>query len=254
MPTTTSTVGGATLPLPAGALNSAIDDPTVSGLAAYLRHWIRSDINAKLANLQGTSPDAVPAANVFHWNPLQPSALFTRGAGDGAASPFPALYVWGGRGKLVEQTTLHHAEEREIGVLWLFDELALPGALVDRYGLRNAVAKALERAISLRYHPTFDGGTPIAVSLRLSGRGVVLSSCEPGMLSPIPATVGRGEAADQPAVHAYPAVSATLLVWERVEAMQPESGDVGDVYAADYVGSADVLAPMAVGERVLPTT
>jgi hypothetical protein len=259
MPSASSNVGPLTLPLAPGAPDSAVDDPTVSGLADYLRFCIRFDLNAKLANLSGTSADAVPAGNVFLWNPLQPGALFTRGRGDGAANPFPALYVWGGRGRMSEQTLVYDAEERDIGLVWLFDELLLPGALVDRSGLRNAVIKSIERAISRRAHPAYSyqggpTGVPIAVSLGLSGRGILLTACDQGMLSPVPSTIGAAQASDQPAVRAFPAVMATLQVCERVQAPGPVPADVGDVYFTPALGGPDPLDPLILPTRLLPTT
>lgn len=258
MPSTTSAVGALTLPLEAGDPNTAIADPVVAGIADYLRHWIRWDLNTKLANLAGTSSDAVPAANVFLWNPLQPAPTFARprALADANDSPFPALYVWGGRSRMRRDTIVYDTEEREIGVLWLFDELTLPGALEDRYGLRNAVCKSIERAVSLRYHPTYSyqggaAGVPIAVSLHLDGHGIQILSCEPGMLSPIPATVGRAQDADQPTLRAFPSVMAVLKVEERVEQMTATAADRGDAVFTPYLGP-DPLDPLAADVRILP--
>ncbi len=228
MPTPASAVGSLALPLPAGVADSAIDDPTVHGLALYFQHWLRYDLNAKLASRPATASDVCP--HLFFWSSLDPAPTFVRGDGNGTLA-FPALYLWGGDGRVVQQTTVRDAEEREIVALWIFQELAIPGAMPDHYGLRNAVAKSLERAISLRAHPTFslNGGSmgqPIATAVGLSGRGIMVKSVKPGMLSPIPKGVGTDQQADQPNLHAFPSVEMRLTVWERIEQMQPVPGDV----------------------------
>jgi hypothetical protein len=246
MPTYDSAVGALELPLAPGAQDTPIDDPVVAGLGDYLRFCIRYDLNQKLANLRGTSADAVPAGNLFGWNPLEPSATFLRSRGAGQPSPLPALYVWGSKGRTVAQTIVYDVEERDIGILWVFDEIVVPEGLEDRYGLRNAVAKAIGRAISLRAHPAYrynggPAGVPIALSLGLSGRGIVVTSIQPGMMSPIPQTIGTAQTADQPIVRAYPSVLATLQIWERIEQMRATDADRADFFLQPAVGPAPAL-------------
>lgn len=246
MPTPASAVGSLELPLAPGVQDTPIDDPAVAGLADYLRFWIRSDVNAKLSNLRGTSIDAVPNGNLFFWNPLEPSATFLRSRGAGQPSPLPALYVWGSKGRLIPQTLVYDAQERDIGLLWVFDELVVPEGLEDRYGLRSAVAASIGRAISLRAHPAYRyrggrPGVPIATSLRLTGRGIVLTSTQPGMMSPIPQGIGTAQAADQPIVRAYPSLLATIQIWERIEQMRPTDADRADFFITPAVGPAPAL-------------
>jgi hypothetical protein len=240
---TANLVGPLNLPVPAGAPLSAVDDPTISGLMDYIAFWIRTSLNAKLASLQtgrldgvGTITDAVPTANRFPWDP---AAHFVRGEADGAPRPFPALYCWWqGKGARVPYSILKTLRRRDVGVCWVFEEITLPGALIDRHGLRAAVDAAIHSAIDLGYHPEYGHngaplGTPIAVSLQLCGFGVRYESGASGLMAPIP---GQGAAnaglssgrADGHIVRGYPSTMVTLQIWEEIMPFQPvDPADVG---------------------------
>lgn len=235
MPTTTNSVGLLTLPVPAGALNTALDDPTLTGLIDYLAFWLRAALNTKLANLQGTAADAVPATHRFPWDP---ASYFVRGDQDGEANPFPALYCWWqGRGVRERITLLKSARRRELGVCWVFEELVLPGALTDRYGLTGAADAAIQSACDLGYHPSYaynggPAGQHIAVSLGLTAWGIRYENGQQGLMAPIP---GQGAAnaglnsgrADGHIVRAFPCVNITLNVWEEIKPF--EAADPDDV-------------------------
>lgn len=242
MPSATNSVGLLQLPLPAGVLNTAIDDPILTGLIDYLAFWLRASLNTKLSNLQGTAADAVPVTNRFPWDP---ATYFVRGEQDGATNPFPALYCWWqGRGVRERLTIIKSIRRRELGVCWVFDELVLPGALVDRYGLTGAADAAIQSALEHGYHPGYgyNGaplGTAIAVSLGLAAWGVRYESGQQGLMSPIPGqgAVNSGTQAGRAEGHvvrAYPCVNVTLNVWEPIN--QFEADDPGDVAPAILVG------------------
>lgn len=252
MPTVDSTLGLLQLPLPAGAINTEIDDISVSGLLDYFAFWLRYDLNTKLANLQGTSADACPVTNRFPWNPLDPTKTFVRGRQDGDPSPFPALYLWLDGGKITQYTQVYDMRERTGGLLWLFDEIPIPGALVDRHGLRGAVEATIMRANSLARHPSyaFRGGPlgqPIDVALNLTGWGSQIVSSKQGIVTPIVTPSDP----DNPVVHGYPSVQIELKVYEQIDLDQPVAGDLeNDASVTSTLGS-DPLNPTVYGKRYL---
>ncbi len=257
MPTSASTVGPFVLPVPAGAALSAVDDPTLSGLGAYLAFWLNFDLNPKLASLQtGRSADgsavttAVPTGNIFPWDPLKPLPLFIRGKQDGAAYNLPALYVSSVADKRKSWSQLHGMRERQVKVCWIFAEATLPGWQVDRYGLRACACATLFRAVEQRYHPGYNARETIAVQLSLAGEGIVYQGAEQVMLSVRPTT--KAGQAEQPVVRAYPAVIASYLVYEREDGMMATPADATqDLALVTSVGDDPQFA-LEVAEHVVP--
>ncbi len=256
MPSIVSAVGPLTLPLPAGVAQSPIVDPTVAGLAAYLAHWLNAELNAKLANLVGTSAEAVPAGNIFLWDPAR---YFVRGRQDGDPSPLPALYVWRqGRSRAQDYSTCHKMREQTIGVSWIFEELVLPGSMEDRYGLTGAADAVFLKAADWRLHPTYSHGggpvgQPIATSLSLSGWGARYDGAESVMTSPIPAvSEARGAGSDGAVLRAFPTLSGTWTVWERSEGRLPLLTDAqDDVLVTSSVTDGDPSDPLLFFEHYL---
>ncbi len=235
MPTAVNAVGRLQLPLDAGVINTQIDDPVVTGILDYLAFWLRASLNTKLANLEGTSADAVPVINRFPWDPR---SYFVRGRQDGAATPFPALYCWwNGKSSFAPRASLTEMRQRPIGFAWIFDELELPGALEDRHGLLAAADAAVSSALSLRYHPAYgvgDGrvGSCVPVELGLTGPGWRYDGGTPTMMAAIPGSgaANSGLASGRDTGHvnrAYPALHGTIQVWEKVGQFFP--ADPGDV-------------------------
>jgi hypothetical protein len=220
MPNNSSTVGGLTLPLPAGALNASFDDPTVVGLADFLAFMLNDCLNAKLANMQGTSAQAVPAGSVF---PYDPGAYFVRNA-------IPALYVWWpGRSRRTPWTPLYDVRERTILALYVYDELVAPGALLPRNGLVAAVDAVFFRAAEHGYHPSYGyggdpPGTPLYKSIGI--KGWAYDGGEAGFITAIPRQSegpGFGEG-DGNIARGYPSLRAAFTVYEVVGRMgKPES-------------------------------
>ncbi len=257
MNTATVNVGAIVLPLAAGAVNTAIGDPLVSGLLDYLSFCLADALDAKLANLHGTSPHAVLPKNRFRWDP---SSYFVRGHQDGAGSPFPALYVWRrGPGKREQLTLLTDARRVTVGVLYVFDELVLPGALEDRFGLRTTVDAAFYDAASNGFHPAYgyNGaplGTPIDVSLQLAGWGLVYEGGEEGMMAPIPGqseALGRG--ADGHVIHAYPTLMGTFTAWEEIgprALRDPQDVTPGITATISVPGNGDLPDALPIMQRI----
>jgi len=226
MPGSSSVVGNLELPVPAGAQDSALDDPTLVGLLAYLGHWLSVSLDVKLASLRGTNASTVgasPAANRFPWDP---ATYFVRGDEKGGteASHFPALYAWRiGRPQYIQYSSTRDLRKQTIGVAYIFDELTIPGALTRRSGLLSAVDAVFFSAMANGFHPSFGyngapAGTPIAVSLRLSGPGLSYDGGEHVNLAPVPGqSLARGAGQDGHVLRAYPTLRAQFTAWELVE-------------------------------------
>ncbi len=236
MPSASNTVGLLDLPVPAGAQDSALDDPTLVGLLAYLGHWLSVSLDAKFAALRGTNATTVGACPAANRHPWDPSTYFVRGeqAGGTEASHFPALYAWRmGRPQFVQYSTVQDLRKQTVGLAYIFDELTLPGGWTRRSGLLSAVDAVFFSAIANAYHPTFGhnsapAGTPIAVSLRLSGPGLTYDGGEQAMLAPVPGqSLARGAEQDGHVLRAYPTLRAQCTVYELISDFT--STDPGDV-------------------------
>lgn len=236
MPTASNFVGLLELPIPAGAQDSALPDPTLVGLLAYLGHWLSVSLDDKLEALRGTNASiagACPVANRFPWDP---STYFVRAeeAGRTVEECFPALYAWrSSRGRRVPYSTVKSMRHRDLMVQYIFDELALPGAWVARSGLLNAVDAVFSKAAEWNYHPTFgyNGaplGTPITTSLKLSGPGLQYLGGEDGLMSPVPGQSFRaGAQQDGHVLRGFPTLRGHFQVWELVQ--QADASDPDDV-------------------------
>lgn len=225
MPSSTSAVGGLTLPVPAGVLNGSLVDPTVAGLIDYLAWSLKADLDGKFAQMLGTSHDACPTANRYQWDP---STHFVRNS-------FPALYVWwDGTSRRAEkrQTLLYDVMEREIRCCYIFDELAAPSGIRARSGLLWAInaslAKACERTRYSTYAPPGNAaGTTLLQSLSLLNMEY-MGATRGEMKAAIPE--GSARAGGPPTGHevrGYPAIEGRILVWERIELDTP--ADPGDL-------------------------
>lgn len=169
---TNSTVGPQVFPLVPGAPDSPIQDPLLDGLLGFCKAAISSDLDAVLANLRGTSPVAVRTTAVLPWDPMRkPSPLFLRGiqAGQPVDQVLPALYAWREGSMRYPLSMLHGARKVDIRLAYIFDELTIPGAWVDRYGIDGAVSGSIERHLDIGWHPAWQGGATLGVALNLTG-------------------------------------------------------------------------------------
>jgi hypothetical protein len=157
------TVGALTLPLPAGAPQAALVDPVVEALGDFLGWILRHDLDAKLAQLPGTSETAVAADHVFTWDPTHPRSHHIK------RDP-PSLYVWwDGQDTEWNPTILAMGRERIIQALYVFDEGPGVEPLARRRGLFNAVSASWRRAAAAGGHPAYAyGDAALGTSLELS--------------------------------------------------------------------------------------
>lgn len=212
MPIETSAVGSLTLPVETGGALSEFEDPTLLGLLSFLGFYLKDSLDDKLAELTPTSADACPEANR---HPFDPESTYVR-------LGLPALYAWPLNSKRVQQTMTYEALEREIKVMYIFEELVKPIGMRARHGLLGAVdrifAKASERGRHEDYAYGADAlGTPIARSLNWVSWEFV--GAEQGFASAIPGSSSRAASGsvDSQVQRGYPSLVATFKVVERIE-------------------------------------
>jgi len=221
---TTGLVGGNTLPVDAGVLNTDIGDIAVDGILDYLAFWIKNSLDSKIANMQAspTEADACPSANRFNYDPED------GGGGIYARNPTPALYVWwDGNSQFLKKTTLWTHVQREIHAMYIYDEIVLPGDSGARHGLLPIVNATFAKAAERGYHPSYgyNGdpvGTPIYVSLSLANLGLIYMGGSPGVLWEVP---GKGTNTMGGIQRGFPALKAKFLIEERIEQDIPSDSD-----------------------------
>src|SRR5687768_16115427 len=93
MPSTTSAVGGLTLPLTVGGANERVADPALDVLSDFLAWSLGNDLNDKLASLSGAPKPAIGTYNnapsVFLFNPEEQAGRIVA-----FERVVPALFVW----------------------------------------------------------------------------------------------------------------------------------------------------------------
>ena len=242
MPSSASNVGAQSIPLKAGAANSALSDPVLSGLLDYFGHWLNYALNPQLSQMAGTSAEAVPVANRF---PYDPQTVFVRQA-------FPALYAWNTSFAFRHTTLMRRARARTVRVLWVFNELVSPLGVSARSGLYSAADGALSRACYSGRHRDYGhngapNGTPITRSLELSRFNY--QGSEPMMLWQIPGAddfdSNRVDTRESGSIQrGFPAISATFTCDEEVS---------GDSYTEDDL-LPDVSVTIETGDTTQDTT
>ncbi len=261
MPTVDTFIGGLEVPVPAGAIDAPIPDPTVDGLLPYLAFWVQYVLNPKLATM--TAPpvtDACPVANRFGHNPAKLVERITP----------PALFGWwNGKSVVKSWTTIKDVRQRDLNFLYVFPRIASDTGqsgikAVERYrGLISTVDAAWTRAISRRSHPGyaapgFQPGTPIAIILGLNDIGYL--GGQEGFLAEFPSASAR-EAAVQTGptklkrgstrgiVQGYPSLLGTFRVLEEVGVDQPLPADTSpDLFLYPSVGT-DPTNPLPLDSR-----
>jgi hypothetical protein len=231
MPTANRYVGSALLPVEEGGTDSPLLDPTLTGLLAFTGHCIKAALDAKLAEMggPGSSPitDACPVGHRFPWN-HSGSFMREHDVGGGVlAVPLPGLWMWGGSSEFDAETStlVHDAYRRTISLHYIFPQLSIPLGYMARSGLMPAVERTLRAAFSECYHPTYDGGQSVDLSLGLLR--VQLLGIQCGEMAPVPrGSRARGAGSEGHEQKFFPAVQATLAVTERVG--QWEADPVGD--------------------------
>lgn len=232
MPTTSAYVGPLLLPIESAGANSPILDPTIAGLLAYFRHWIRESLNAKLAEIQGpddstTVEDACPLGNTFPWN-HNSSFMRKHVCADDPSTPrvpLPGMWMWSeGEESTKEGATLwYEARVRNMKLHWIFPEVQIPNGFMARSGLAGAVGAAIHKACETWRHPTFTpagaaAGASILTTLNLLG--IEFQRGAEGRMSQAPSNLvggNKGTSGGEGAVQRFfPTYEASIRVWERV--------------------------------------
>lgn len=153
MPSESGYVGGLQLPVPAGTLKQYFGDPAVDALLDFAAYYIKWALDAKLAQLTGTSSDAVPVANRFSFDPLE-------ARGHVKKLPHPALFVyWDGKSTAEQQTIFYKVRQRTVSFMYVFDELPHFDEMQRRAGLFNAVDAAMHQMTVRQVHQSYGYGT-----------------------------------------------------------------------------------------------
>lgn len=215
----TGPVGSQTIPVPAGPNGSPLYDPSLDGLLAYAAHWLNVSLDPKLGNL-GTSANkrptcAVPADSRFPVNPLK---TYVRKAK-------PALYAWESAARGRQFTLVHDVLDRDITMLYVFAEIAVPCGDLPWSGLPDAISRIFTKAASRRRHPTFKyPGAPIghALGLTMNWLNWAFLGGEGQLLEALPGSAG-GAAGATSDTHEQRVVMAYLARWTLTELVEPDT-------------------------------
>lgn len=216
-----STVGGLSIPVPAGVANAALQDPPVAVLLDYFGYWLRESLNAKLANIgapvngDDSYTDACPTANRFPYNP---EVLWTH-------NPRPALYIWwDGRSQTAPHTILCAKQMRELHLLWIYGGMKSPSGQRVFGGLPAAVSAVLHKAADRGAHPSFGNGAAVYKAM-----GVIkwtLVDTQVGAMSRVPTADTRpGGTGDGTIADFFPAVRGRIAIEELIGADTMTSSD-----------------------------
>jgi len=236
MPTSSRYVGSQLLPLEEAGGDSALLDPTLTGLLAFAGHCIKHNLDAKLVEMVGPGrepiTDACPVGHRFPWD-HRGSFMREHDVGGGAlAVPLPGLWMWGGSSEYDQEcsTLMHDAFKRTISIHYIFPQLSIPLGYRARSGLLSAVERTLRSAFSDLYHPTYNNGQMVDTELGLIRVQMLGVQC--GEIAPVPrGSRARGAGTDGHEQKFYPAVQATLMVTERIGQWieDPIADAVGDI-------------------------
>ena len=286
MPKPDSLVGPLALPIAVGATDAKLPDPVVVGLLAYVGHWIKWGLDAKLATM--TAPpcldpedptavaDACPVANRVDSDPSLLVKSFNK----------PALFGWwDGRDETKQFTLVKKTRTRGIQFLYVFDGIrdsdgpsdttGVSGQ--DRWsGLQNAVAALMQRAFARMSHPSFTPpGLGIArgadIREALSLTALLYEGATPIGLGEIDAETARaaaGAAGSQRSMKegglsiVYPALLFSMKVTELIgadtfvdiDAGDPGPDDTGDLFVTlnGVEGGADSFTGPPIMVGVIP--
>ncbi len=236
MPSTTSSIGPLVLPVPAGEANARIADPVIDGLLDFYAFFIKANLDDKLATLTRTSADAVPVDNRYAFDPTSPRAPRVE-------IKIPALFMWWeGTSTMVPYTTVYSLRRRELGIMYVFNELSTTAQLGTCDGLLAAVDGAIRMATDRKRHPLYGyNGDAVGTSIRrsLGGLDVFQFECSRTTVGRfgLDASSSSGRASKRSAGNAdsgrdYPTLLGQIVVHERINLdTQLDPDDVfGDIY------------------------
>lgn len=242
MPSETSAVGPLTLPIAAGTVGDRVADPAVDALLDFLAFYLNESLSDKLANVPGTSAVAVPDANRFPWNPTEPRGHHVR-------LPVPSLFAWwDGRSQPFERETAAYLyRQREIHVIYVFDELPAMAALDKRAGLLAAVDAVFFKAADRGYHPDYEYNG-------VTGQMLAFTATDPDRFSftymgGSPGRFGiEAPEGGEKSGRDYPALRGSFLVRERIDG--PSLTDPDDMAGDLELGITNDEVPIMT--RYLP--
>lgn len=252
MPLDNGLVGATQLPVPAGAIGDALADPLVDALLDFSAYYIKWALDAKLANITGTSSDAVPTANRFTFDPLE-------ARGHQIKLPHPALFVyWDGRSVYEQQTVLYWVRKREIHFLYVFDELPFLEEMRLRAGLFNAVDAAMHRMSVHQVHLDYGYGTdPSGTWINSSVEARDYISWEWRGSTPGRFGIDEGPRAERRMAKRsgrdWPALKGSWEAMERttLRTMQEPDDLAGDIVATIMGSDGETLETVEIMQRVL---
>jgi hypothetical protein len=249
MPSVDSDVASFSLPVPAGAVDADLPDPTIDGLLAYIGFWIKWGLDAKLATM--TRPpvtDACPVASRYGVNPAALVARFNP----------PALFCWwDDKSKSGQASTIRLTRERALQVVYIFGLVKAADIQSDSMrivlrGLISAVDAILFRAFDRKGHtgyapPGFPLDTDIRVALDLNevtydgGQEIFLPEFVTASTRQLSgATAAAASKQGKGIQNIYPALRGTVRVQEDVgrdTALDP--GDVTPELLATIKGNTE---------------
>ena len=238
MPSEASAVGALELPIAPGAVGDKLADPLVDAILDFASFYIKNALDSKLQNIlpSGLMVDAVPVANRFDFDPMEPQGIKV-------TLPVPALFVWwGGQSKVFEMTTFYSYRERMIDIMYVFPELPQLSELKRRAGLIGSVDAAMHKMSKRQLHHSYsydnkpDG---MGISQAIAPLDVVCWEYEGGMPGRfgIDEGVGAERRVKKKSGRDYPAMRGRFKVYERIQQMTME--DPGDVlHVGDFAINA----------------
>lgn len=242
----TAQLGSLEIPVEPGEYLSELADPTLLLLLSYLGHQLKLNLDSKLAQLSPTSADACPVANRYPWNP---DSTFVR-------QSLPALFAWEERCSRRQHTLLNDTLDREIRVLYIFDELVKPDGMRARHGLASAVGKILAMAAERNQHATFsyDGSAPGACVSDLGNwLGFIFMRGEAQWLQAVPGgsdSVG-GDGGEMATQRAYLGYLAEYVITEQIGQDEPTEA-MGDTLLTIYGSDGEVDEGVELMQRWFP--
>ena len=246
MPSETSSVGAIELPVAAGDVGQAVDDPLVNALLDFASFYIKNALDSKLQNIlpSGTMGDAVPTKNRFNFNPMEPQGIKVK-------LPVPALFVWWqGGSQVYEQTTIYCYRQRPLEIMYVFPELPQQTEVARRAGLLSCVDAAMHKMSKRQIHTSYSYGTNPAgmgIDQALAPLDVISWEYVGGQVGRfgIDEGVGAERRVKKKSGRDYPALRGRFMVYERVQEMTLED-------PADVLHDSN-FAISAAGEGSTPT-
>jgi hypothetical protein len=253
MPSEASAVGALELPIAPGAVGDKLADPIIEAVLSFAGFYIKDALDEKLKNIlpSGLMLDAVPNANRFDFDPLEPQGIKV-------TLPVPCLFVWWeGISTVMEKTLLYSFRVRNLHLLYVFPELPKLSEVKRRAGLISSVDAAMHKMSERQLHTSYSyNGNPagMGIAQALAPLGVVgweYVGGQPGRFG-----IDEGPGADRRvkkhSARDYPALRGVFKIHEKVQPMTMEDpGDVLHDGNFSINGAGEGTQPTFIMDRVL---